>query len=1133
MTFLERIQQGLVVFDGAMGTQVHAIDPTDEEWDGRNGCPEVLNFTVPEKIQTIHENYFNAGSDVVETNTFGGSGLVLAEFDLQNRTEELNETAAKIARRAADQFKDRQRFVIGSMGPGTKLITLGQTDFETLHRAYFRQAFGLLQGGVDGLIIETCQDLLQVKTVLIAAQDAMRETGITVPRIVSVTIETTGSMLVGSDISAVLATLQPFDVDVMGMNCATGPEPMRPYIKQICEGFLGPVIVQPNAGMPENRDGEMVYTLPINTFSETLADFVKQYGVNIVGGCCGTHPGYIEALYQTVKDVQPAPRQVQPAPALASLFSAQTLGQEPRPFYVGERSNTNGSKVFRERLLQEDWDGIVHISRQQEQVNAHGLDLCVAYTGRDEQRDMIESVTRVVKQVNLPIFIDSTSTDVMEAALQRIPGRPVINSVNLEDGEERADRICGLAKRFGAALIALPIDEQGMAKTVERKVQVARRIYDIAVNRHGLCPQDLIYDALTFTLGSGDKAMKDAGRATLDGLREIKKALPGVYTVLGVSNISFGLSPYSREVLNSVFMAEAVKSGLDLAIVNVKKIIPLYRIDQAEQNAALDLIYNRGKEPLFAFIRHFEDKSGAETEEKENKDAPIEEKIKQRVIQGNRSQLDELLTEARESGIKPVNIINQILIPAMKVVGDLFGAGKMQLPFVLQSAEVMKHAVADLEPYLEKKDVQVQKKLVLATVRGDVHDIGKNLVDIILSNNGYKVYNLGIKCEIDTILDKVNEVGADAIGMSGLLVKSTVVMQENLQVMKQRGVQAPVLLGGAALTKSFVNEQCAPILEAPVVYCSDAFEGLRAMSLLKAGDLHNMQNEQSGGSTPRKTQKSDAQTPEPISRDINIPEPPFWGTRVVTDIDLNVVYSYLTESVLFRGRWGYRRGKMDRDEYNELIENTVKPQFEDMKAYCRDNELLHPRVVYGYFPCSSSGEDLIVYDPETGDERVRFYFPRQKKPPYRSISDFFTPESAQSRDVLALQVVTVGDEASERAQKLYENDKYKDYLLFHGFTVETAEALAEYWHKRVRMELDITEEDGETMQDYVVQKYRGSRYSFGYPACPDLSENRKLFQLLQPERIGVTLTDGEQMVPEQSTSAVIVHHPEAKYFSLE
>ncbi len=1134
MTFRERLQESrVVIFDGAMGTQIQGMHITDEEWAGVAGCNEILNLTAPDKIASIHAAYFAAGAEVVETNTFGASRIVLAEYGLEEETRAINRAAAEIARRAAAAAAGaKPRFVAGSIGPGTRLISLGQTSFSALHASCLEQALGLIEGGADLLLIETCQDLLQIKTALIACRDAMTRLGRDLPLAVSVTVETTGTLLVGSEISAVLAALAPFEIDILGLNCATGPEAMRPYIREICQQFPGAVLCQPNAGLPQNVNGEMLYTLAPEEFVHHLGAMVREEGVQLVGGCCGTHPGFIRLLAAELAEVSPSARRAQPAPALSSLFSGVTLRQEPAPFFVGERANTNGSKIFRDFLLAGDWDGMVSVGIEQQRSGAHGIDLCVAYTGRDEIADMREAVSRYAVSVQLPLFIDSTDVRVLEEALQRCGGRAVINSINLEEGEGRADRICALAKRYGAALIALTIDEQGMALEVERKLAVARRLYDIAVGRHGLRPQDLIFDPLTFTLGSGDASLTTAGLSTLEGVRRIKEELPGVYTLLGVSNISFGLAAQAREILNSVFLAEAVKAGLDLAIVNVKKIIPLYQIAPEDLEIAMNLVYTRGGgDPLLAFIDHFDKKAGVSKEEEGDESLlPLGERIQNRIIQGNRSGLEPMLMEALRSQ-SALEIINTLLIPAMKHVGDLFGSGRMQLPFVLQSAEVMKFAVDKLQPFMDKSAEQARNAIVLATVRGDVHDIGKNLVDIILTNNGYTVYNLGIKCEIDTMIQKALEVKADAIGMSGLLVKSTVVMKENLEELQRRGLRLPVLLGGAALTRSYVEEICSPLYDAPVVYCADAFEGLTAMGRIQEKSLTK-----AAAREPRAARSAAADAPAVISaairRDVEIPVPPFWGDRIAGGIDLETVFGYLTENVLFRGRWGYRRGKLSAEEYQALLEEQVKPEFRALKERCIAEKLLEPKVAYGYYPCSSRGEEVILYHPESSQEWLRFAFPRESRPPHRCIADYFQPEGSGIRDLIALQVVTVGARASEEAKRLYESNAYKEYLLFHGLSVESAEALAEYWHQLIRRELGIADEDGASIEDFVVQKYRGSRYSFGYPACPDLSENRKLFTILRPERIGVTITDGELMTPEQSTSAFIVHHPQAKYFNV-
>lgn len=1136
MDFFERLKRGIILFDGAMGTQIHDLNPGETEWAGHTGCVEILNLTIPDKIQQIHDNYLNAGADVIQTNTLGANSVVLAEFNLQHRVVEINRQAARLARNAADKYSTpaKPRFVAGDIGPGTKIASLGQTDYDTLFESYLRQAQGLLEGGVDLFIIETCQDPLQIKAALSAVDDALSTAQKKLPRIVSITIETSGTMLIGTDVAAALTILDPLAVDVLGINCATGPERMRPYVKQICQSFPGPVIVQPNAGMPEMINGETVYPLTIQEYVHVLSGFIEKYGVQIVGGCCGTTPDFIRALAEKIPSLAVTPRNPVIQPALASLYSSQELHQDPAPFFVGERANTNGSRKFRECLLKDDWDGVVNIAKQQEQTGAHGLDLCVAYTGRNEASDMHEAVTRIIRQVNLPIFIDSTDLSVIENALKLIGGRAVINSINLEDGEERVRQVCCLAKRFGAALIALTIDESGMAHDVETKLKIARRIYTIAVTQTGLRPQDLIFDTLTFTLGSGDESLKDAGANTIAGIKAIHNELPGVFTILGISNISFGLYPGSREILNSVFLDEAVKAGLDLAIVNVQKILPLYKIEPEDIDICRNLIYNRGNAPLLTFIRHFEKQSEAKKTEPATENVPLSEKIRQQVIQGNQVGLDSLLNEALKT-MPAIDIINHWLIPAMKTVGDLFGAGKMQLPFVLQSAEVMKSAVSRLESYLEKRTDDAQTSIVLATVRGDVHDIGKNLVDIILTNNGYKVYNLGIKCEIETVLQKALQAKADAIGMSGLLVKSTTIMKENLELMRQRNITTPVLLGGAALTANFVADTCTPIYDGPVIYCPDAFAGLEAMNRIKAHGLKTSDSPHL--SIPQKSTQpirpKSAASQEKIRRDIDIPTPPFWQVRYVDNIDLDTVFSFLNEAVLFRGRWGYRRGKLSQEAYAELIEKQVRPEFEQLKKRCKTEKLLQPQIAYGYFQCNSDNEEVIIYENNTTTEIERLHFPRQKKAPYRSIADFFLPGEWGKRDLIALQVATVGPHAQTEAQRLFNADCYKDYLLFHGLSVESAEALAEYWHQQIRKELHIADEDGVSIADFVVQKYRGTRYSFGYPACPDLAENDKILRLLDAEKIGVSTTESHQMIPEQTTTAFIVHHPQAKYFTLE
>ena len=1129
MNFLERIKQGPVIFDGAMGTQIQNLNLSDADWDNKPGCSEILNLTLPDTIEEIHRRYLEAGADVIETNSFGGNRVVLAEYGLEDRIVEINCAAARIARRAADAYSDQEkpRYVAGSMGPGTRLPSLGQISFDELHDSYRLQVQGLIEGGVDLLIIETCQDLLQIKAALIAALDQRTDMGVSTPVGVSVTIETTGTLLIGSSIGAVITALSPFPLAFLGLNCATGPDRMRSYIHEASRLFPGPVFVMPNAGMPENRGGQTVYTLEPADFARPLAEMVGSEGAAIIGGCCGTDPSYIAQLSRQIASVTPAARTIHPLEAVSSLFTEKDLTQEPAPFLIGERTNTNGSRLFRNKLLKEDWDGILDVAREQAASGAHALDLCVAYTGRDEIRDMKEALSRIVTQVDLPLVIDSTSPQVIEEALKMIGGKSIINSINLEDGEERARKICRLAKRYGSALIALTIDEKGMAKEASRKEEIAKRIYRIAVEEEGIPAGDLLFDTLTFTLGSGDESLRTAGIETMEGIRRVKKSCPGSRTVLGVSNISFGLSPYSREVLNSLFLDEAIQAGLDAAIVNVRKIMPLSSIPVDEIKQALDLIHNRGKDPLFGFIRFFEGKEGKEREEIDDSQGTLEERLSRRLIGGSKSGIEELLQELMKQ-MSPTDIINTLLIPAMKEVGQLFGSGKMQLPFVLQSAEVMKKAVSYLEPFMEKTEAQASLQIVLATVRGDVHDIGKNLVDIILSNNGYVVHNLGIKCEIETIIRKVEETGAQAVGLSGLLVKSTAIMKEYLEEMERRGIHVPVLLGGAALTRDYVANDCVPALSAPVVYCPDAFAGLAAMNSLKEGSL--LSTKAAKRSAPLKRTASPEAKDAPPQK-VAIPKAPFYGPRTVTEIPLEEIYPLLTEQVLFRGRWGYRRGTLSAEEYEELLRGEVRPLFEQLKEKGIREGLFEPKVVYGYYPCYSHGNDVVILNPETEKEVGRFSFPRQTEPPHQCVADYFRSRE-EGPDIIALQVVTIGEKAHRKSQELYDADAYKEYLLFHGLSVELAEALAEYWHRQVRLELGIAGEDGSGIDAFVVQEYRGSRYSFGYPACPDMKGNELIFDLLTPEKIGVSLSGEGQMVPEQTTSAFIVHHPQAKYFKV-
>ncbi len=1152
LSFEELARSRLVLFDGAMGTQIHEWNLADSDYDFKLGCSEILNQTRPDVIQSIHEAYYAAGSDVVETNSFGSNPIVLVEYDIASSAYDLSLKAAQIARKAASIWSDprkcpdganaaKPRYVAGSIGPGTKLISLGQTDWTTMLESYKQQAKGLLDGKVDLFLIETCQDPLQIKCALNACFDTMAAAQIIIPVIVTVTVETTGTLLVGTPVEAIVAILEPFDIFALGLNCATGPEDMRNYVRQLSQIWPGKLLVQPNAGLPQNVNGQLVYTLSIEDYVNTMSAFVTELGVSLVGGCCGTNPDFLRALAKELPSLKPADRTIDYQPSVASLFGVQTIKQDPPAFYIGERTNTNGSKLFKDLLLVDDYDGLVEIAREQCGTGVHALDICVAYTGRDEVKDMEQALKRIITQIDMPLVFDSTEVNVLEKSLQMYGGRAIINSINLEDGEARVDRICQLAKRYGAALIALTIDEKGMARESHEKLAIAKRIHEIAVKRHGLRPQDLIFDALTFTLGAGDETLRDSAQKTIDGIRLIKENLPGVATVLGLSNVSFGLSPVSRKVLNSVFLHECIAAGLDMAIVNLKHIVPIAQIAEEDLKAAYRVMNNewlQEKDPLFAFIAQFEGKKDSEPQLSASEEAnlTVHELLTRNIVKGSKLNLSVNLERGRNENLKALTIINDTLIPAMKIVGELFGSGKMQLPFVLQSAEVMKASVDLLQPFMEKVEGEEQVSIVLATVRGDVHDIGKNLVDIILTNNGYKVYNLGIKCEIDTIIQKAIEVGASAIGMSGLLVKSTIIMKENLEELARRKIKVPVLLGGAALTPSYVYDICTPLLPSPLVYCSDAFEGLKAMSLIKEGGIAGYLAAEASKREARKQARPALASVAPveeivIDRTVKVPKAPFLGVRHVAEVDLETVYSYLTEEVLFRGRWGYRRGSMSKQDYDEQLATVIRPEFEALKLDAKLRQLIKPAVSYGYWECNSSGQDLIIYDPDSDGQLGRFTFPRQSEAPFQCIADYFYSVESGIRDVIALQVCTVGQAAADESARLYGSGNYKDYLLFHGLSVECAEALAEYWHRVVREELGITSEDGNTIQDFVVQKYQGSRYSFGYPACPDLAQNRTLCELSQSHLIGVTVSDEEQMVPEQTTSAFVVHHPQAKYFN--
>jgi 5-methyltetrahydrofolate--homocysteine methyltransferase len=1145
--FLAALRERVLVFDGAMGTMLHAADLSLDDYESLEGCSEILSVTRPDVVKGIHAAYFEAGADAVETNSFGASAVVLDEYGIADRVVELNEVAARLAREVADDFAadGRPRWVAGSMGPGTKLPTLGHTTYATLLATYTDQAAGLLAGGADVLLVETCQDLLQLKAAVAGAHAGMRRAGRKVPLMVQVTVETTGQMLLGSDIAAALTAIEPLGVDVVGMNCATGPAEMGEHLRHLSQHARTPLSCLPNAGLPELRDGAPYYPLSPAELAEAHARFVAEFGVNVVGGCCGTTPEHVRQVVEAVGGHAPVPRDPVPEPSLSSLYQSVPLDQDLTYLTVGERCNANGSRKFRDLMLEGDLEGMTGVAKEQIREGAHVLDVCVDYVGRDGVPDMDTLVEQLARQSTVPVMLDSTQADVIEAGLARLGGRAIVNSVNLEDGEARMDAVCPMARQYGAALVALLIDEEGQARDVEWKLRIAHRIHDLAVGKHGLAPEDLVFDALTFPLGSGQEDLRGDAMATIEAVRRIKAELPGVRTILGVSNVSFGLSPAARQVLNSVFLHEAREAGLDAAIVSPAKILPMHRIDPEQREVALDLVYDRrrqGYDPLQRFMALFEGKEVTRSATVEDLAAlPIDERLQRRIVDGVREGLEADLTEALETR-SALGVINEVLLAGMKTVGDLFGAGEMQLPFVLQSAEVMKAAVAVLEPHMEKADQGGKGRVVLATVKGDVHDIGKNLVDIILTNNGYSVHNIGIKQPISSIIDKAEEVGADAIGMSGLLVKSTVVMRENLEELNARGLDRyPVLLGGAALNRTYVEGDLRRIYKGRVFYCRDAFAGLNVMDQLREERASGSPVEKEPVRRPRVAPKgprgpapeapdTSAVARSDVATDVPVPTPPFLGeARIVKGVPVRDVAAYLNESALFRGQWQLRPSG-GREGWRRTLETEARPRLRALLDEAVAQQILRPAVVYGYFPCNADGNDLVVWRSD-GSEWVRFTFPRQRRDRRLCLADFFRPVSSGERDVVAFHVVTMGRSASEATARLFAADRYREYLELHGVTVEMAEALAEYWHKRVREELGIAGEDADDLEELFDQGYRGSRYSFGYPACPDLEEQRKIFELLRPERIGVELSEEFQLHPEQSTSAVIVHHPEAKYFN--
>ncbi len=1162
-TITSLIQERILVIDGAMGTQIQDLEVPPEAWicnKGQNqeGCNELLIDTAPDLLKRIHMRYAMAGADMIKTNTFGCMPWVLDEYDMGERAYELSKKGAALVKEICQEYSslEQPRFVLGSIGPGTKLPSLGHIHYDEMYEGYKIVAEGLIDGGCDVFLLETCQDPLQIKAALHACEAANESRGVKLPVMVSVTIELSGSMLIGTDAATIVTILEPFEILSLGFNCGTGPDQVKKHLKVLSELCAIPISVHANAGLPQNRGGYTYYPMGPEEFTQKQLEFTQYDGVTFLGGCCGTTPQHIQALKKAVGGLKPKAPTGSIEPSIASLFNTTELFQEPAPLLIGERSNSTGSKAFRELIIAGDYEGTLQVGQAQVRDGAHCLDVNVEFAGRDGAKDMRAVMELYNQKIPLPLMPDATRVNTMEEGLKCIGGKPIINSVNLEDGEEKFHAICKLAKKFGTALVCLTIDEKGMAKTKEDKVAQAERMYKMAVEGHGIDPRNLIFDVLTFTVGSGDLEYRDAAIQTLEAIRELHKRHPEVGSTLGLSNISFGLDAHARRYLNSVFLHHCLQAGLTTVIINVKHIIPLSRMNKEDIEVCEELLFHPTDDSLFKFIEHFSDVSIDEEGDDEAYLAmSTEEKIAKLLLDGDKERMIPLVEEARHT-IHPDTIVNEILIDAMKVVGELFGSGQMQLPFVLQSAETMKATVDYLNPYLTKQEKETDTTLVIGTVKGDVHDVGKNLVDIILSNNGYKVINIGIKTELQEYLDVVEKHSIQAIGMSGLLVKSTAVMKDNLEAMANMGMTIPVLLGGAALTRSFVDDFCRPIYKGPIFYCRDAFDGVIAMSRIEKynEDPSVGLDTRLAGDMQEREEKVKKEVVIPPFEEIKLPErvavptPPFWGRRVLTkdDVDLDMVFEWVNKRTVIKFHWGYKSKGMSKEEYQKLLDKTVYPAYERLKREFVEKELFEPTIIYGYYPCRSDDQDLYIFDEQEGwnvdanasreafdavKERAvgKFHFPRQGRKPHRALSDFF---HHSRHDVLPLTCVSAGAKFSAYEKELYDAGKYLEYNMVHGFSVELAEALAEVAHKQIRLDLGIAENEGASLRDVRMNRYQGARYSFGYPACPDLEQSRLIFDLLRPEEYGIELSETFQIHPEQSTTALVVHHPKATYYAV-
>ena len=1181
LDYLNGPKHPVLVFDGAMGTSLQSQNLTAEDFGGAEyeGCNEYLVHTKPSAVAKVHEAFLAVGADVIETDTFGGTSIVLAEYDLADQAYYLNKTAAELAKACANKYStpEKPRFVAGSMGPGTKLPTLGHIDFDTLKNAYVEQVEGLYDGGADLLLVETCQDVLQIKAALNAIEEVFQQKGQRLPLMVSVTMETMGTMLVGTEINAVVSILQPYKIDILGLNCATGPDLMKPHIKYLSENSPFIVSCIPNAGLPENVGGQAHYRLTPVELKMALMHFIEDLGVQIIGGCCGTRPDHIQALAELSQGLTPKSRHYHYEPSAASIYSTQPYIQDNSFLIVGEKLNASGSKKCRELLNAEDWDSLVSMAKAQVKEGAHILDVNVDYVGRDGVRDMHQLASRLVNNVTLPLMLDSTEWEKMEAGLKVAGGKCILNSTNYEDGEPRFYQVLDLAKKYGAGVVIGTIDEEGMGRTAEKKFQIAKRAYYAAIE-YGIPPYEIFFDPLALPISTGIEEDRENGKATIEAIGRIRQELPECHMILGVSNISFGLNPAARQVLNSVFLNEAMQVGMDGAIVSANKILPLAKIEPEYQQICRDLIYDNRRfdgdicvyDPLTKLTELFAGKT-TKKDPSSNANLPVEERLKQHIIDGERLGLEEALNQALQD-YPPLDIINIFLLDGMKVVGELFGSGQMQLPFVLQSAQTMKAAVAFLEPFMEKKegDNNAKGTFIIATVKGDVHDIGKNLVDIILTNNGYKVINLGIKQPVENIIEAYQEHKADCIAMSGLLVKSTAFMKENLEVFNEKGITVPVILGGAALTPKFVHDDCQKTYKGQVIYGKDAFSDLHFMDKLMPAKAGGQWDDSKGFLAEcAEAEKSpvvaeelkvnpdtiftdgsvnqelviDTRRSEAVAVDIPRPTPPFWGTKILTaaEIPIEEVFWYLDLQALFVGQWQFRKPQsQSKQEYDQFLQEKVHPILAAWKEKIVKENLLNPTLIYGYFPCQSSGNSLLIYDPESiqaGEKPENlqpiaiFEFPRQKSGRRLCIADFFAPQESGIIDVFPMQAVTVGEIATEYAKSLFDANEYTEYLYYHGMAVQTAEAMAEWTHTRIRRELGFAEFDPDNIRDILQQRYQGSRYSFGYPACPNIQDQYKQLDLLGCDRIGMSMDESEQLYPEQSTTAIITYHPTAKYFS--